>query len=106
MSDLKVNLPKTKLGMKANLPSKEPEILNLWEAMSLYELQRSSSSKKEKFILHDGPPYANGNIHIGTSLNKILKDIVIRYQQMLGKNAVYVPGWDCHGLPKEWKIEE
>ena len=106
MSDLKVNLPKTQLSMKANLPSKEPEILNLWETMSLYELQRSSSSKKEKFILHDGPPYANGNIHIGTSLNKILKDIVIRYQQMLGKNSVYVPGWDCHGLPIEWKIEE
>ena len=105
MSDLKVNLPKTQLSMKANLPSKEPEILNLWETISLYELQRSSSSKKEKFILHDGPPYANGNIHIGTSLNKILKDIVIRYQQMLGKNSVYVPGWDCHGLPIEWKIE-
>ena len=106
MSDLKVNLPNTQLSMKANLPSKEPEILNLWETMNLYELQRSSSSKKEKFILHDGPPYANGNIHIGTSLNKILKDIVIRYQQMLGKNSVYVPGWDCHGLPIEWKIEE
>ena len=105
-SESKVNLPKTQLGMKANLPSKEPEFLNLWNDINLYEEQRLASLDKEKFILHDGPPYANGNIHIGTSLNKILKDIVIRYQQMLGKNSVYVPGWDCHGLPIEWKIEE
>ena len=106
MTESKVNLPRTQLGMKANLPSKEPELLNLWNDINLYEEQRSASLDKEKFILHDGPPYANGNIHIGTSLNKILKDIVIRYQQMLGKNSVYVPGWDCHGLPIEWKIEE
>ena len=99
----KVNLPKTQLGMKANLPSKEPEFLNLWNDINLYEEQRLASLDKEKFILHDGPPYANGNIHIGTSLNKILKDIVIRYQQMLGKNSVYVPGWDCHGLPIDRK---
>ena len=106
MSETKVNLPKTQLGMKANLPAKEPELLKLWSSIKLYEQQRSQSLDKEKFVLHDGPPYANGNIHIGTALNKILKDIVIRYQQLLGKNAVYVPGWDCHGLPIEWKIEE
>jgi len=106
MSDTKVNLPKTQLGMKANLPTKEPELLKFWSEISLYDNLRSNSLKKEKFVLHDGPPYANGNIHIGTALNKILKDIIIRYQQMSGKNAVYVPGWDCHGLPIEWKIEE
>ena len=106
MSDAKVNLPKTQLGMKANLPIREPELLKFWSEINLYAKLRSSSLSKEKFILHYGPPYANGNIHIGTALNKILKDIIIRYQQMLGKNAVYVPGWDCHGLPIEWKIEE
>ena len=106
MSDTKVNLPKTQLGMKANLPTKEPELLKFWSEISLYDNLRSNSATKEKFVLHDGPPYANGNIHIGTALNKILKDIIIRYQQMSGKNAVYVPGWDCHGLPIEWKIEE
>mgnify|MGYP000588884339 CR=1 FL=1 len=106
MSDTKVNLPKTQLGMKANLPTKEPELLKFWSEINLYDNLRSNSLKKEKFVLHDGPPYANGNIHIGTALNKILKDIIIRYQQMSGKNAVYVPGWDCHGLPIEWKIEE
>ena len=106
MSDTKVNLPKTQLGMKANLPTKEPELLKFWNEINLYDNLRSNSLTKEKFVLHDGPPYANGNIHIGTALNKILKDIIIRYQQMSGKNAVYVPGWDCHGLPIEWKIEE
>ena len=106
MSDTKVNLPKTQLGMKANLPTKEPELLKFWSEINLYDNLRSNSVTKEKFVLHDGPPYANGNIHIGTALNKILKDIIIRYQQMSGKNAVYVPGWDCHGLPIEWKIEE
>ncbi|MDA0871039.1 MAG: isoleucine--tRNA ligase [Proteobacteria bacterium] len=92
--------------MKANLPTKEPELLKFWSEINLYDNLRSNSLTKEKFVLHDGPPYANGNIHIGTALNKILKDIIIRYQQMSGKNAVYVPGWDCHGLPIEWKIEE
>ena len=77
MSETKVNLPKTQLGMKANLPAKEPELLKLWSSIKLYEQQRSQSLDKEKFVLHDGPPYANGNIHIGTALNKILKDIVI-----------------------------
>ena len=106
MSDVKVNLPKTQLGMKANLPIREPELLKFWSEINLYDKLRLDSLAKEKFVLHDGPPYANGNIHIGTALNKILKDIIIRYQQMIGKNAVYVPGWDCHGLPIEWKIEE
>ena len=106
MSDTKVNLPKTQLGMKANLPTKEPELLKFWSEINLYDNLRSNSLTKKKFVLDDGPPYANGNIHIGTALNKILKDIIIRYQQMSGKNAVYVPGWDCHGLPIEWKIEE
>ena len=106
MTDVKVNLPKTQLGMKANLPVKEPELLKFWSDLGLYNQQRLLFSDREKFVLHDGPPYANGNIHIGTALNKILKDIIIRYQQLLGKNAAYVPGWDCHGLPIEWKIEE
>ena len=74
--------------------------------MNLWEKQRARSKGRPKYILHDGPPYANGNIHLGTALNKILKDVVNRSQQMLGKDAVYVPGWDCHGLPIEWKIEE
>ena len=78
MSETKVNLPKTQLGMKANLPTKEPEFLKLWSDINLYEQQRSQSLDKQKFILHDGPPYANGNIHIGTALNKILKDVIIR----------------------------
>ncbi|MBL8659040.1 MAG: isoleucine--tRNA ligase [Rhodospirillales bacterium] len=92
--------------MKAGLPRREPEMLARWEAMGLFHRLREASKGREKFILHDGPPYANGNIHIGTGLNKILKDVINRSQQMLGKDANYVPGWDCHGLPIEWKIEE
>src|SRR5262245_13321078 len=92
--------------MRANLPEREPEILKSWEEMGLYTRLRASSRGREKFVLHDGPPYANGHLHIGTALNKILKDTVNRAQQMLGKDANYVPGWDCHGLPIEWKIEE
>lgn len=99
-------LPKTGFPMKAGLPQKEPEILKRWQALDLFARLREESKDKELFILHDGPPYANGNIHIGTALNKILKDLVVRSQQMSGKNANYVPGWDCHGLPIEWKIEE
>ena len=106
MSEIKINLPETSFPMKANLPTKEPEILKFWEQINLYEELRSNSKGREKFILHDGPPYANGNIHIGTALNKILKDIVVRFNQMTGKDAPYVPGWDCHGLPIEWKVEE
>lgn len=99
-------LPETPFPMKAGLPEREPQWLARWEKMDLYRRLREEAGAREKFILHDGPPYANGNIHIGHALNKILKDIVVRSQQMMGRNAVYVPGWDCHGLPIEWQIEE
>ncbi len=101
-----LNLPQTDFPMKAGLPKREPDILAFWAQSKLYEQLRQSAKGREKFILHDGPPYANGNLHIGHALNKILKDIITRAQQMMGKNAIYVPGWDCHGLPIEWKIEE
>ena len=100
-----INLPKTAFSMKANLPIKEPEILKQWDSINLYKELRKSSSGNEKFILHDGPPYANGNIHMGTALNKILKDIIVKFHQMDGKDSVYVPGWDCDGLSIEGKIE-
>jgi len=106
MSKSQINLPKTAFSMKANLPAREPEILKYWDEISLYKELRNSRKGNEKFILHDGPPYANGNIHMGTALNKILKDIIVKFHQMDGKDSVYVPGWDCHGLPIEWKIEE
>ncbi len=106
MSKSQINLPKTAFSMKANLPTREPEILKLWQDINLYDELRKSRKGEEKFVLHDGPPYANGNIHMGTALNKILKDIIVRFHQMDGKDSVYVPGWDCHGLPIEWKIEE
>jgi isoleucyl-tRNA synthetase len=99
-------LPQTDFPMRAGLPQREPEILARWEKADLYKQLRQAAKGKEKFILHDGPPYANGNIHIGHALNKILKDVVTRSQQMLGYDSNYVPGWDCHGLPIEWKIEE
>ena len=106
MNKSQINLPKTNFSMKANLPFKEPEMIKYWDEISLYKKLRSSRKGQEKFILHDGPPYANGNIHMGTALNKILKDIIVKFHQMEGKDSVYVPGWDCHGLPIEWKIEE
>ena len=106
MSKMDINLPKTKFSMKANLPTKEPSIIDFWKNMDLYNQIRKINKGKEKFVLHDGPPYANGNIHMGTALNKILKDIIVKFHQMSGSDAVYVPGWDCHGLPIEWKIEE
>jgi isoleucyl-tRNA synthetase len=99
-------LPKTDFPMRAGLPQKEPEILARWQKLTVYERLRAAARGRVKFILHDGPPYANGNIHIGHALNKILKDVVTRSQQMLGYDSNYVPGWDCHGLPIEWKIEE
>src|SRR5271167_1618156 len=99
-------LPKTDFPMRAGLPQKEPGILARWADTNLYAALRAESAGRAKFVLHDGPPYANGNIHIGHSLNKILKDVVIKSQQMLGFDSNYVPGWDCHGLPIEWKIEE
>ncbi len=101
-----VFLPRSEFPMRAGLPKREPEILQRWEEMQLFKRLRDASKGREKFILHDGPPYANGHLHIGHALNKVLKDVVNRSQQMLGKDANYVPGWDCHGLPIEWKIEE
>jgi isoleucyl-tRNA synthetase len=99
-------LPQTEFPMRAGLPQKEPEILARWAQLDIYRRMRDAARGRTKFVLHDGPPYANGNIHIGTALNKILKDVVTRSQQMLGYDSNYVPGWDCHGLPIEWKIEE
>src|SRR5262249_2280692 len=99
-------LPQTEFPMRAGLPQREPEILARWKKLGLYERMRGQAKGRTKFVLHDGPPYANGNIHIGHPLNKILKDVVQRSQQMLGFDSTYVPGWDCHGLPIEWKIEE
>lgn len=101
-----LNLPKTEFPMKANLSQREPEQIREWEESRLYHKIREASAGKEKFILHDGPPYANGQIHIGTALNKILKDIIIRSRQMSGFDAVYVPGWDCHGLPIEHNVDK
>ncbi|MHA6767264.1 isoleucine--tRNA ligase [Sphingobium ummariense] len=101
-----VFLPVTDFPMKAGLAQKEPAILARWEAMDLYGKLRERRAGRERFILHDGPPYANGDIHMGHAMNKVLKDIIVRSQSLLGKDAPYVPGWDCHGLPIEWKIEE
>jgi isoleucyl-tRNA synthetase len=99
-------LPQTEFPMRAGLPQREPELLARWAKMDLYRKLREAAKGRDRFILHDGPPYANGNIHIGHALNKVLKDLVTRSQQMLGHDSNYVPGWDCHGLPIEWKIEE
>ena len=101
-----VFLPKTDFPMKAGLPQKEPGILSRWQQEGIYQQLRAARAGREKFILHDGPPYANGDMHIGHALNHILKDMVVRTQSLLGKDAPYVPGWDCHGLPIEWKVEE
>jgi isoleucyl-tRNA synthetase len=99
-------LPRTDFPMRGSLPEKEPELLKRWQEIGLYRLLTEAGRGRPKFVLHDGPPYANGNIHTGHALNKILKDLVTRSQRMLGKDSNYVPGWDCHGLPIEWKIEE
>src|SRR5882762_9766359 len=99
-------LPQTEFPMRAGLPQKEPEILARWQKLDLYARLRETAKGRPKFVLHDGPPYANANIHIGTALNKILKDVVTSSQQMLGFDSNYVPGWDCHGLPIEWQIEQ
>lgn len=101
-----VYLPKTDFPMKAGLPRREPELIAKWLEIGLEKQIREASKGREMFVLHDGPPYANGHLHIGHALNKILKDVINRTRQMLGYNAYYVPGWDCHGLPIEWKIEE
>ncbi|MEY3527216.1 MAG: hypothetical protein RI997_1325, partial [Pseudomonadota bacterium] len=99
-------LPQTEFPMRAGLPQREPELIARWNRMDLYKRLRETAAGRPRFVLHDGPPYANGNIHIGHALNKVLKDLVTRSQQMLGFDSNYVPGWDCHGLPIEWKIEE
>ena len=99
-------LPETDFPMRAGLPQKEPELVSRWKDMDLYKKLRASAAGRDKFVLHDGPPYANGHIHIGHALNKILKDVITRSFQMRGYDSNYVPGWDCHGLPIEWKIEE
>src|SRR5213595_4063487 len=99
-----LNLPRTEFPMKANLAAREPEMLRAWEETRLYQQIQKSREGRELFVLHDGPPFANGDVHMGTALNKILKDFVVKSQSMLGKRAPYVPGWDCHGLPIEYKV--
>jgi isoleucyl-tRNA synthetase len=99
-----LNLPRTEFPMKANLAAREPELLKVWEQTRLYQQIQKSRERRELFVLHDGPPFANGDVHMGTALNKILKDFVVKSQTMLGKRAPYVPGWDCHGLPIEYKV--
>src|SRR3954453_18838992 len=99
-----LNLPKTEFPMKASLTTREPEILKAWEETRLYEQIQKSRQGRELFVLHDGPPFANGDVHMGTALNKILKDLVVKSKTMLGYRAPYVPGWDCHGLPIEYKV--
>ena len=99
-------LPKTDFGMRGKLPTEEIKMMEFWNNIGLWKQLRENSKNREKFILHDGPPYANGPIHIGTAANKILKDIINRTMQFEGYNALYVPGWDCHGLPIEWQIEK
>jgi len=101
-----LNLPVTEFPMKANLPQKEVEILAGWDRLDLYGKLAAAGAGKPTFILHDGPPYANGHIHIGHALNKILKDIILKSRRMSGFNAPYVPGWDCHGLPIELQVEK
>ena len=101
-----LNLPQTDFPMKANLAQREPEMLKKWEDMDIYQKIRKSAKGKKPYLLHDGPPYANGNIHLGTALNKIIKDIVIKAKNMTGFDGVYVPGWDCHGLPIEHQVDK
>ncbi|MEO5804066.1 MAG: class I tRNA ligase family protein, partial [Verrucomicrobiota bacterium] len=101
-----LNLPRTDFPMKADLVTREPQRLEKWEKENLYGKIQEASKDSEKFILHDGPPFANGDVHIGTALNKILKDIIIKYKTLRGFNAPYVPGWDCHGLPIEFKVSQ
>src|SRR3954469_10255001 len=105
--DLKqtVNLPKTSFQMRANLPTAEPKMLDQWEKEGLYHRIRASRAGRQMYVLHDGPPYANGNIHLGTAFNKILKDFIVKSKSMAGFDAPYVPGWDCHGLPIEIKVD-
>src|SRR6185369_10738050 len=100
-----VNLPHTDFPMKANLPDREPALLRRWEEFQLYAKLRAQRAGRPRFLLHDGPPYANGNIHLGQALNKILKDMVVKSRSMMGLDAAYRPGWDCHGLPIEHRVD-
>src|SRR5205814_2172380 len=108
MTDYKhtLNLPKTDFAMKANLANREPEILAKWQSIDVYKQMREIGKGREKFILHDGPPYANGHLHIGHAVNKTLKDIVVKSKTLSGFDAPYIPGWDCHGLPIELNVEK
>src|SRR5438270_9127882 len=99
-----LNLPRTDFPMKANLAAREPELLKMWEETRLYEQIQKSREDRQLFVLHDGPPFANGDVHMGTALNKVLKDIVVKSRTMLGFRSPFVPGWDCHGLPIEFKV--
>src|SRR5690348_6130467 len=101
-----LNLPQTDFPMKADLVTREPERLKKWAASKLYETIRAQRAGAKAFVLHDGPPFANGDVHIGTALNKILKDIVVKYKSLRGFDAPYIPGWDCHGLPIEFKVSQ
>src|SRR2546422_7658165 len=101
-----LNLPKTAFPMKANLQEREPTMLAWWEQFGIYKRLRHVAADRPLWILHDGPPYANGNIHLGHVLNKVLKDVIVKWRTMLGFNAVYVPGWDCHGLPIEHQVDK
>src|SRR5580658_7130099 len=101
-----LNLPRTDFAMKADLVQREPQRLHQWESRQLYQQIQPARAGAPKFALHDGPPFANGDVHIGTALNKILKDIIIRYHSLRGQDAPYVPGWDCHGLPIEFKVTQ
>src|SRR6266550_4167920 len=101
-----LNLPRTDFPMKADLVTREPERLKKWEADGLYRKIQQARAGAEKFVLHDGPPFANGDVHIGTALNKILKDIIVKYKTLRGFSAPYIPGWDCHGLPIEFKVSQ
>ena len=101
-----LNLPQTAFPMKADLVTREPERLSKWEASSLYQKIQERRAGAEKYVLHDGPPFANGDVHIGTGLNKILKDLIVKYKSLRGFHAPYVPGWDCHGLPIEFQVSQ
>ena len=101
-----LSLPTTDFPMRAGLPKAEPKHLERWAAMGLYDRLREDGKGRAPYVLHDGPPYANGHLHIGHAMNKVLKDLIVRSRQMSGFNANYIPGWDCHGLPIEWKVEE
>ena len=101
-----LNLPHTSFSMKAKLAQKEPEIIRKWEGIDLYKKIQKKGGDKRSFVLHDGPPYANGKIHLGTSMNKILKDFIVKSKNMQGFRAPYLPGWDCHGLPIEIKVDQ